>query len=119
MSEWMERLFHGARQYQRWLKAPEGVMSPQAMIAKGMTERINETPEEKADRIGVPLIPKRPRPRKPQADPWKKPVDETNPTVGVCGECGIEVKRIMYFSCGNDRCPVQQRPTYDTHNNRS
>ncbi len=50
----------------------------------------HESPEEKARRIGVPLIPKLP------------PI---NPTIAVCGLCGIELKGIMMYSCNRTGCP--------------
>jgi hypothetical protein len=61
------------------------------------------TPEEAKER-GIPVIPKLP-PQQPY-DP--------NPTVAVCGECGLEIKRIMGYCCQNERCPVQPRVTRST-----
>lgn len=36
---------------------------------------------------------------------------DPNPTVAVCGQCGLEIKKVMMYSCGNSRCPVQSRTT--------
>lgn len=47
----------------------------------------------------VPVIP--PRPPEPPYDP--------DPTVAVCGQCGIELKRVMCFSCQDPRCPCFTR----------
>lgn len=52
---------------------------------------------EKADRIGVPLIPPHDAPKK--ADP--------NPVVAICGECGREVHQMEWYYCANGRCPIQ------------
>lgn len=60
-----------------------------------MFQKEPETPEEKAARLGVPLIPK-----------LKFPRADSNPTISVCGECGIEIKKAMMFACGNPNCPV-------------
>jgi hypothetical protein len=59
------------------------------------------TPEEARER-GIPVIPKLPDPT-PNYDP--------NPTVAVCGECGLEMKRVMGYCCGNSRCPCFPRIT--------
>lgn len=59
----------------------------------------NETPEEKARRIGVPLIPKR------KALPVLPGLGE--PTVAVCGECGIEIRQVMHYACMRSNCPVR------------
>ena len=45
----------------------------------------------------VPIIPPLP-PGEPDPDP--------NPIIAVCGECGLEVRRIMSYSCPNPRCPT-------------
>lgn len=57
-----------------------------------------ETPEEKAKRLGVPLIPI-----------WHKPFTlpiDGNRTVSVCGECGLEIKQVMGYCCPNVNCPA-------------
>lgn len=59
----------------------------------------NETPEDKARRIGVPLIPKNNR-------PCVVPMD-TNRTVSVCGECGLEIKQVMGYCCPKGNCPAR------------
>jgi hypothetical protein len=54
-----------------------------------------ETPEDKAKRIGVPVIPVNPHiPTGP------------NPTVSVCGKCGMEIKQVMHYVCNIPDCPV-------------
>jgi len=56
-----------------------------------------ETPEEKAKRLGVPLIPK-------ITNPWKLPGDTG--TISVCGECGLELQRTMGYCCSRANCPT-------------
>ena len=61
-------------------------------------ERINSSPEKKAKDLGVPVIPKR------------LPINrEPNPVVAVCGECGLEIRQVMMYSCGKINCPVQPK----------
>lgn len=62
----------------------------------------NETPQEKARRIGVPVIPKLPE---------SQPSIEPNPVVAICGECNREVRQIEGYCCGNPRCPLQSHIT--------
>lgn len=62
----------------------------------------NETPQEKAKRIGVPIIPSKKKKKDKPKDPHKK-------TIAVCGECGREVKEIDFYSCNKDNCPVQNQ----------
>jgi len=57
----------------------------------------NETPEEKAKRIGVPLIPEKTIP--PPSD---------NPTIAVCGKCGRELKKLEFYFCQKNNCPTQK-----------
>lgn len=52
-----------------------------------------------AERRSLPVIP--PLPAEPPYDP--------NPEVAVCGECGLVLRRVMSYSCGRARCPVQTR----------
>jgi hypothetical protein len=66
----------------------------------------NKTPAEKAKEHGVPLIPK-----KSPNDLWK-PINinpDPNPVVSVCGECGLEIRKIMHYSCKNIDCPAQEK----------
>lgn len=51
--------------------------------------------EQKAKDLGVPIIPK----IEPQ------PLQGPNPTVAICGECGIELKQIMGYCCQHANCP--------------
>ena len=60
---------------------------------------MNETPEQKAKRIGVPLIPKRQTP-----DPW----DRRGPSqvAAVCGECGLAIPQGPFgYCCPRATCP--------------
>jgi hypothetical protein len=81
-------------------------MDPNEMI-KAQQEWVKnhnskETPEQKADRIGVPLLPRRP----------PIPITGYNPTIAICGECGHEVKSGPdYFSCPLQNCPLGGRTT--------
>lgn len=36
---------------------------------------------------------------------------EPNPVVAICGQCGIELRKVMMYCCMNSRCPVQPRVT--------
>jgi len=65
------------------------------------TEKTPHTEEffkEKADRLGVPLIPKLPIIPNEPATP--------NPIVAVCGECGLSLHQVMAYVCTNQRCPT-------------
>lgn len=59
------------------------------------------TPEEKAKQLGVPVIPPLPN---------VTPDPSPNPTVAVCGKCGIELKQVMHFACPHSDCPCQLKP---------
>lgn len=63
-----------------------------------MTTIINETPEQKAERIGVPLIPK--------TIPIKTMPSNPHGAIGVCGQCGIELHRVMGYVCPQSNCPT-------------
>lgn len=49
----------------------------------------------------VPIIP----PRR------KNPSREPNPVIAICGECGVMIRQLMYFSCGRSCCPIQPQVT--------
>lgn len=53
-----------------------------------------------AERKGrkIPIIPKLP-------DDIADPVDP-NPVVAICGECGLELHKVMGYACPNTRCPT-------------
>ncbi len=53
--------------------------------------------QEQADKLGVPLI--------LPIDPLPKP-HETNPTVAICGACGLHLKQVMCYLCSNANCPT-------------
>lgn len=70
-------------------------------------KQTGETPEEKAKRLGVNLIPKR-----VDIPADEKPVHPgANPTVAVCGECGIELKKVMMYCCNRQNCPCFVKAT--------
>lgn len=58
----------------------------------------NESPADKAKRIGVPVI--------EPISPYPKP----NDTVAVCGKCGLELKQVMGYCCPNADCPCGMGP---------
>lgn len=35
---------------------------------------------------------------------------DPNPTIAVCGECGLELKHVMGYVCSNSRCPCGLGP---------
>lgn len=55
-----------------------------------------ETIVQRAARLGVPVIPAK----------KSLPVVDANPTIGVCGACGIEIKKIMHIACRRTDCPL-------------
>lgn len=60
--------------------------------------------KERAEKLGVPLIPKRPTPITPTpGDP--------NPIVAVCGECGLDLRAVMGYVCSHSNCPCFARVT--------
>jgi ribosomal protein L32 len=64
------------------------------------SEGKKESPREYADRIGVPLIPKRSR-RVFRA--------EANPVMAVCEECGYGIHREDHRTCSIKDCPTYER----------
>lgn len=51
-----------------------------------------------------------PRERKVPIIPPLPPRDSSpNPTVAICGECGLHIKRIMHYACLKANCPVFER----------
>ena len=60
----------------------------------------------RAEELGVPVIPPiKPNPINDPDKPW-----DPNPTVSICGECGLEIKRVMGYACGNTNCPCGLGP---------
>lgn len=55
--------------------------------------------EDKAKRLGVPIIKKLP-------DKEDYSPSTPNPIVAVCGECGLEIYEVMGYVCSNVRCPT-------------
>ena len=49
----------------------------------------------------VPIIPPLPEDAPDRFD--------SNPVIAICGECGMELHKMMLYSCDNERCPVQRR----------
>jgi hypothetical protein len=62
-----------------------------------------ENPNDRHPNFSVPVVPKLP-------DNYRHPTDP-NPVVATCGECGMCWRRVMMYSCGNDRCPMQPKVT--------
>ena len=56
--------------------------------------------DDEAKRLGVPVIP----PLDPDPPPMRP--EGPNPTIAICGECGLHVHQVMMFSCANSRCPA-------------
>lgn len=52
--------------------------------------------EKKAKDLNVPIIP--PLEQTPSAPTY-------NPTVAICGACGIELKQVMGYVCPRNDCP--------------
>jgi hypothetical protein len=66
---------------------------------KALTNR-QETPAQKANRLGVPLV------------PGRAPVRyDHNPVIAVCGECGHEVRSMDYRACPTSNCPFGSKVT--------
>jgi hypothetical protein len=55
----------------------------------------------RAEYLGVPVIPAIPTPKD------KGP----NPVVAICGECGLELHRVMGYVCSRENCPCFPRIT--------
>jgi hypothetical protein len=66
--------------------------------------RIEREVAEKAKRLGVPVIPKK----------ESKPIapTETNPVVSICGQCGMEMRAVMHYSCSRSDCPCFTNLTF-------
>lgn len=61
----------------------------------------DETPLQKANRLGVPLIPKK----------IPQPAIDSNPVIGVCEQCGHAVRQMDYRSCPQNQCPFGSTAT--------
>lgn len=59
--------------------------------------------QERADKLGVPII-------KPYPKHIKERSVDPNPVVAVCGECGLEVHRVMGYVCTHAHCPCGLGP---------
>jgi hypothetical protein len=60
---------------------------------------MSDSIDERAKRLGVPVVPKL---------PMQKPYDP-NPVVAICGECGRDIHMMEGYCCGRNNCPVQPR----------
>ena len=68
---------------------------PIDMLDDKMREKIRaENIQRKAKRIGVPVI-----------GPRKEIPIESNPTIAICGQCGLELKQVMHYCCMQPNCP--------------
>jgi hypothetical protein len=84
---------------------PEGVLAAPrlAQIAHALGPHqapltLSETPEEKARRLGVTLIPVR------------TPLPKLHPdVVAVCGKCGREIGQIDMYVCSDSECPLSSK----------
>lgn len=47
----------------------------------------------------VPVIPPLPD------SPFDSPLDP-NPVVAICGKCGLHLRKVMHYYCGQSRCPT-------------
>lgn len=63
------------------------------LVEVGLHPAAGETPEERARRIGVPLVPRRP------------PEHPDHAVLAVCGVCGIDLRRVMMRCCQEEDCP--------------
>ncbi len=50
----------------------------------------------------VPIIPPL-SPYEPDLDP--------NPVTAICGKCGLELHRVMHYSCPDPHCPCFRKTT--------
>lgn len=39
-------------------------------------------------------------------------VPDLNPVIGICGECGLEIRQVMGYYCPNPVCPCFPRWLY-------
>lgn len=70
----------------------------------------SETPEEKAKRLGVPVLPAAPVHQRPTTGTSSEGVGTyiaaLNTVVAVCGACAREIRKVeTHTPCGNQRCP--------------
>lgn len=72
--------------------------APNELIVIAAGKGRSETLAEKAERLGVPVIPATPAPT-------------FNDTVAVCGKCGLELKGVMSYACGHYDCPTTTKTT--------
>jgi len=61
------------------------------------------TPEKKAP---LPVVPD-------SAKDWRQLDVPTNPVVAVCGDCKVELRRLMWFYCDKPACPHFTQATFE------
>lgn len=81
---------------------PDGVKDNLKFSEMGIAGK-EETPIQKANRLGVPLIPKKP--------PFSKTIADLNPIIAVCEECGHEIRAQNMKSCPLSNCPFGGKVT--------
>lgn len=62
---------------------------------------MNEDYRKKAEKLGVPVIP-------PNDTP---PYPNNNDVKAICGQCGIEILKVMGYCCSHSNCPTGMGPT--------
>lgn len=74
---------------------------PKRVLTAEQTERarIDAQITESSTRTGAPVIERLPI--------WKP---DSNQTIGICGECGTEIRQIPNPFCDHHRCPVNAPP---------
>ncbi len=80
----------------------------------------NETPKQKAERLGVPLRHTPPMFKEKEKNPFEqqqKTMNERfkemmNPVSSVCETCGKELTKAQERACGNMLCPFGQLQQY-------
>lgn len=68
------------------------------MMSEAFSKGRNNAPRSPLPVKRLPVIPPLP-PEDPGLDP--------NPTVAICGECRLEIKKGMHYVCPNSRCPLR------------
>lgn len=79
---------------------PDGVKDNLKFSELGIAGK-EETPTQKANRLGVPLIPKKPT----------LPLSDPNPIIAVCEECGHAVRVVEHRACPLGNCPLGGKVT--------
>lgn len=89
----------------RWYVRPQDLPD---IISDFTLKREQETLEDRIQKrsreLGVPVIPKK--------DPLVPPTDPEQQVVAICGKCGLELKRVMLYSCNQTDCPAFTNVTF-------